>query len=112
MKCSEDDIIRIYESESINADVLLKWSKLLNYHFFRIYTQHLILFAPPEKFGYKQSPQKKSAELHQFRKNIYTIEIIEFILEMIKNGRKTKQQVINDYNILKTTLYKWIEKYL
>lgn len=47
----------------------------------------------------------------QFRKNIYTKEIIYFILEIIQTGEKTKKQVIEDYNIPKTTLYKWIEKY-
>lgn len=45
-----------------------------------------------------------------FRKNIYTKEVINFMLEMIETGKKTKSQVISEYNIPKTTLYKWIEK--
>ena len=58
---------------------------------------------------YKTEP-KKSA-LPQFRKNIYTKEIIDFILERIENGEMTKNQVIEQYGIPKTTLYKWIDKY-
>ncbi|RLJ31071.1 hypothetical protein CLU97_0473 [Chryseobacterium sp. 7] len=107
MKCSKEEIIKMYEAESLDAEALLRWSKLLEYDFFRIYTQHLILYAPP-------SPEKsncKKTALPQFRKNIYTREIIDFILELIESGKKTKLQVIDDYRIPKTTLYKWIEKY-
>jgi hypothetical protein len=110
LKCSEEDILKIYDSPSIDADLMMKWSKLLDYDFFRIYTQHLILFSPPDKIGYKKNNQR-SSKLPQFRKNIYTKEVIDFILEMIRTEKKTKQQIIDDYNIPKTTLYKWIEKY-
>jgi hypothetical protein len=110
MKCSEYDIVKMYDCKSIDTDLLMKWSKLLDYDFFRIYTQHLILFSPPEKRDYKKKKQIHS-KLPQFRKNIYTKEIIYFILEIIQTGEKTKKQVIEDYNIPKTTLYKWIEKY-
>lgn len=110
MKCSEQDIDEMYESKSLDADLIMRWSKLLEYDFFRIYTQHLILFAPPGKIGYNELKQKKTA-LPQFRKNIYTKEVIDFILEMVQTGKKTKHQVIEEYNIPKTTLYKWIDKY-
>jgi len=110
MKCSEDDIMKVYNSKSIDSDLMMKWSKLLEYDFFRIYTQHLILYSPPEKMGYNNDKQKNT-KLPHFRKNIYTIEIIDFIMEMIERGEKSKQQIIADYNIPKTTLYKWIKKY-
>ncbi|ROI05062.1 MULTISPECIES: transposase [unclassified Chryseobacterium] len=109
-KCTEYELNKVYESQDISTALLLKWCKLLEYDFFRLYSQHLILYSPPaiNKIP-KDSDQKTS--LPQFRKNIYTSEMIEFILEMVKTGAKTKQQIITEYRIPKTTLYKWIEKY-
>ena len=108
MKCSEDEILEMYKQENLQTDILLKWSKLLEYDFFRIYSQHLILYAPPS--AEKESKAVKS-KLPQFRKNIYTKEIIEFILDQINSGEMTKIQVIERYRVPKTTLYKWIDKY-
>ncbi|MEI3813843.1 hypothetical protein [Chryseobacterium sp. CCNWLW53] len=93
----------------MNTGILLKWSKLLKYDFFRIYTQHLVLFSPPVSPD-KEEPDRKS-ELPQFRKNIYTKVMIDFILELISTEQKTIRQVIDEYKIPKTTLYKWISKY-
>ncbi|MFN1217641.1 hypothetical protein ACKW6Q_11795 [Chryseobacterium kwangjuense] len=98
----------MYESEIISTDLLLKWSKLLEYDFFRLYSHHLILFAP---LAGKCTKKRVSSELPQFRKNIYTKEIIDFILELINTGQKTKIQIVEQYGIPKTTLYKWIYKY-
>lgn len=109
IKCNEEKIKETYESESLDTEVLLRWSKLLEYDFFRFYTQHLILYAPPKSAIDKKIIEKSS--LPQFRKNIYTKEIIDFILEMINTGQKTKLQIIEDYKIPKTTLYQWINKY-
>ncbi|MDR6514502.1 hypothetical protein J2780_001070 [Chryseobacterium camelliae] len=36
--------------------------------------------------------------------------MISFILEQIQTGKKTPNQVIQEYKIPKTTLYKWISK--
>lgn len=41
MNCSEVEIIKMYEAKSFDSELLLKWSKLLEYDFFRIYSQHL-----------------------------------------------------------------------
>jgi hypothetical protein len=49
-------------------------------------------------------------KLPQFRKNIYTRELIDFILEKMEKGEMTKAEIIR-YKIPKTTLYKWISKY-
>ena len=108
LKCTEQDISTMYKSKSLDSGLLLRWSKLLEYDFFRIYTQHLILFAPPASL--KQEKISSSA-LPQFRKNIYTKEVIDFILEQLNNNEKTKLQIIEEYKIPKTTLHKWIEKY-
>jgi transcriptional regulator with PAS, ATPase and Fis domain len=99
----------MYKQEDMATNILLKWCKLLKYDFFRIYTQHLALFSPPVSHDNKD-PDRKS-ELPQFRKNIYTKVMIDFILELISTEQKTTRQVIDEYKIPKTTLYKWISKY-
>lgn len=106
-KITEDEINKMYNEKSLETEIILKWSKLLEYDFFRLYTQHLILFSPPGKGSSKITV----TSLPQFRKNVYTKEIIDFMLELISTGEKTKFQVIDEYKIPKTTLYKWISKY-
>lgn len=107
LKCTKKEISKMYESKSLDTELLLRWSKLLEYDFFRIYTQHLIFYAPPSASAAK----REKSTLPQFRKNIYTKEIIDFILEQILLGKMTKIQVMEEYRIPKTTLYKWISKY-
>ncbi len=109
-KCSDDEIVKIYQSKSLDTEILLKWSKLLQYDFFRMYTQHLMLYAPPSA-NEKRSKENKKQTVPQFRKNIYTKEVIDFIIEQIDTEKMTKKQIIERYNIPKTTLYKWISKY-
>ncbi|KFF15752.1 transposase [Chryseobacterium sp. JM1] len=109
LKCSEDEINAMYSSKSLDSEVILRWSKILEYDFFRIYTQHLIWYAPA--LVKNQSVVKHESGLPKFRKNIYTKEIIDFILNLIKSGEKTRNQVITEYRIPKTTLYKWLGKY-
>lgn len=108
--CTEKEIAEMYEAENLYPDIIMKWCKLLEYDFFRIYTQHIILYAPIDQKKYNKKKIGKSP-LPSFRKNIYTQEIIEFILELILTGQKTKTEIISDYNIPKTTLYKWLQKY-
>ena len=110
LKCTEEELEDMYRARSIDSDLLLKWSKLLEYDFFRIYTQHLILYAPAAKEKSKQQEKQKSSS-PQFRKNIYTKEIINFVLEQINTKEMTKTEVMKRYGIPKTTLYKWISKY-
>lgn len=106
---TDQKICEMYLKESLPTNILLKWSKLLKYDFFRVYSHHLMLYAP-STVNVKQEEEKKT-ELPQFRKNIYTKEIINFVLEQIATGRMTKAQVIERYRIPKTTLYKWVSKY-
>lgn len=107
--CTANEIEQMYESKSLEVDLLLKWSKLLEYDFFRIYSQHLILYSPPSFKKIKKSVDP--SPIPQFRKNLYTKEIITFLLELVKSGTKTKTQIIEEYKIPKTTLYKWLDKY-
>ena len=109
--CTEDEVIEMYQSKSLDTEILLKWSKLLQYDFFRMYTQHLILYAPPSANEKRSKKEDKKQTVPQFRKNIYTKEVIDFIIEQIDTEKMTKKQIIERYNIPKTTLYKWISKY-
>lgn len=111
LKCSEIEIQQMYEAQSLDTEILLRWSKLLEYDFFRIYNQHLILFAPHGNAIHNNTLNEKKSLLPQFKKNIYMREVIDFILEEINQGEMTKMQVIKEYRIPKTTLYKWLEKY-
>ena len=110
-KCSDDEIVKMYQSKSLDTEILLKWSKLLQYDFFRMYTQHLMLYAPPSANEKRSKKEDKKQTVPQFRKNIYTKEVIDFIIEQIDTEKMTKKQIIERYNIPKTTLYKWISKY-
>ena len=58
MKCSKEEIEKMYTQENLSTDILLKWSKLLDYDFFRVYTQHLILYAPLSAVDEKQKLKK------------------------------------------------------
>ncbi|AZA47563.1 transposase [Chryseobacterium carnipullorum] len=107
LNCTEDEIEAMYEQEYMDTDKLLRWSKLLRYDFFRIYTGHLILYAPPSK----TDRVIKIRDSHlEFRKSIYTEEVKIFILDKIITGQMTVAEVITKYKIPKTTLYKWIKK--
>ena len=110
MKCTEKKITEMYQSKSLDTELLLRWSKLLEYDFFRVYSQHLILYAPISA-DEKANQQNVNTSLPQFRKNIYTKEIIDFILEQIEKKEMTKNQIMERYRIPKTTLYKWISKH-
>jgi hypothetical protein len=107
LHCTENEVNEMYTQKSIDTEILLRWSKLLKYDFFRLYVQHLILFSPSSS----SAKEDKKTSMPQFRKSIYTKEIIEFVLELLHNNEKTKLQIIEEYRIPKTTLYKWIEKY-
>ncbi len=109
IKCTDEELAVILSREFLESDLILKFSILLEYDFFRIYSHHLILYAPPSKAADTFFIKKTS--LPQFKKNLYTKEIIDFILEIINSGKKTKHQVIEEYKIPKTTLYKWVVKY-
>nr|WP_209918065.1 helix-turn-helix domain-containing protein [Chryseobacterium jejuense] len=111
--CEAKNIEEMYGSDTVGTDILIKWSELLQYDFFRLYSQHLVLYAPPAANVYSQTGTQKKVEIQelQFRKNIYTKEIIEFIINRINKGEMTREEVISKYRIPKTTLYKWLNKY-
>lgn len=106
----KENINQMYLAKSLDSEILLKWSKLLQYDFFRLYSQHLILYSPSSA-DRKDIISKKASTMPQFRKNIYTKEVIDFVLEKIDKREKTIKEIMVDYRIPKTTLYKWIKKY-
>lgn len=110
IKYNEQDIPKIFESKSIDSETLLRLSKVLEYDFFRLYSQHLIFYAPVAAINPEPKKEKTTA-LPQFRKNIYTQEVIDFVLKLIRTNEKTIPQVIEEYRIPKSTLYRWISKY-
>lgn len=109
LHCTKEEVREMYSSDSLNTEILLRWSKLLEYDFFRLYTQHLILYAPASST--ENTGINKKTSLPKFRKNIYTQEVIDFVLEQIESEKMTRNQVIERYKIPKTTLYKWISKH-
>jgi hypothetical protein len=111
LKCSETEIEAMYKEENISTAFLLKWSKLLKYDFFRLYSQHIILYAPQSNTRYNEIGKVKKSKMPQFRKNIYTKNVVDFILELLEKGEKTKLQIIEEYRIPKTTLHSWLNKY-
>lgn len=107
--CSDREVRDMYAAEHLRTDVLLRWSKLLEYDFFRLYSQHIILYAPQNEK--KPAAGKVRSALPHFRKNIYSSEMIAFIMELIDSGQKTQAEIIKEYGIPKTTLFKWVQKH-
>ncbi|PWW29835.1 transposase [Chryseobacterium sp. AG844] len=107
LNSTEDEVEKMYHAKSMDTDVLLKWCKLLKFDFFRFYTGHLILYAPQARID-NVFTQKENTLV--FRKSIYTQEVKDFILDKIKTGKMTANDVVKRYRIPKTTLYKWMKK--
>ncbi|WP_431611582.1 transposase [Chryseobacterium sp. 'Rf worker isolate 10'] len=107
LELAEEDVEKLYHAKSIDTDILLKWCKLLKFDFFRFYTGHLILYSPQSRID-NAFRQKENTLV--FRKSIYTQEVKDFILDKIKVGTMTANDVVERYKIPKTTLYKWMKK--
>ena len=42
LEISEVELSQMYHSKSLDSELLLKWSKLIKYDLFRVYSQHLL----------------------------------------------------------------------
>lgn len=104
LNCTEEEVLKMYEVASLDAELMLRWSKLIEYDFFRLYSQHLILYSPQSSMDYVQK-KKIQDSLPAFSKNLYNKEIIEFVLGKIRTGEMTKSKVITEYKIPRTTLF-------
>jgi hypothetical protein len=110
MGCSTRTLNKMLQSSTLDALVLLKWSKVLRYDFFRLYSSHLMLH-----HGISNTLSRKTENVEidgiQIRKNVYTKELIEFLVNKVRNNEMVSSQVITQYGIPKTTFYKWLQKY-
>lgn len=110
LNCNHNELMDMYNSESLDASVLLKWSKILDYNLFMFYHTHLQIYSPSSARA--QAPKENSKKVYpEFRKNYYSPEIKTFILELIENKELEIQEIINRYSIPKTTIYRWIKKH-
>lgn len=101
------DIEKMYEAATIDTHLLLKWSKLLEYDFFRLYSQYLFF---DQKGKVKHYDSIKST-LPQFKKRLYTQDTIDYILNFIITGKKTPTQIMDEFSIPKVTIYNWLRKH-
>ena len=81
LEMSETELTKMYHSKSLDSELLLKLSKVIKYDLFRVYSQHLLFYAPTN--NNQQTSRKPDSEIPVFRKSIYTKEIIDFVA---KNG--------------------------
>lgn len=106
---NEQNILKIYQQKSVDTDLLLRWCKLLEYDFFRLYVTHLLLYDGISHTKNNKTIRENGEKIH-FRKNIYSKEIRDFITELVITNQKTISQIILEYNIPKTTIYQWLRK--
>lgn len=111
IKVTEAEIEQMYTLKSLDSDILLRWSKLLKYDFFRIYSQHLILYAPQHTLKGCKDPKEIKSALPVLKKNVYTQEVILYLVELVESGKKTGRQIQKEYNIPATTILRWINKH-
>ena len=110
MVCSTRTINNMLNESSIDTQSLLKLSKVLKYDFFRLYSSHLMLHHGISNTISKQVDNIEVEGIH-IRKNVYTKELIEFIVNKVRSKEMSTRQVISQYGIPKTTLYKWLQKF-
>jgi len=107
--CDEEVINASYNAKSIDTETLLGWSKLLKHDFFRYFVAHLGMYhAIKTNSGNKQSERT----VGEFRKNVYTKEIIDFVLKQVRESDLTLAEITQKYNIPKTTIHRWVRKEL
>lgn len=109
-KTGEIEIAEMYKSKSMDTDLLLKWSKLAEYDFFRTYVTHLLLYDGISHTKCNKKVREAGGKI-VFRKNIYTHEIREFLVDLVNSKQKTVPQIMQEYHIPRTTIYKWLRKY-
>ncbi|MCB9201844.1 MAG: transposase [Flavobacteriales bacterium] len=106
----EEEIQKMYSSASIDTQHLIKWSRLLEFNFFRIYSAHLIMHYRINNSKISNKDSKNTTLT--FKKNIYTQEIKDFLLGLIREKKMTHNEIIKEYGIPKTTIHRWMKKYL
>jgi hypothetical protein len=102
------EVENMFAQEHLSTDLLLKWSKLLKFDFFRIYSGHLMMY-----HGISAKLLKEKTEICaglDVRKNLYTPEIKNFIVNKVQTNQITIPEAIEKYGVGRTTLFRWIAK--
>lgn len=113
LKCDAVDIENMYRSASLDSQLLLQWSKLLNYNLFMFYHTHLQIYSPSSataRIKKIDTKDKVISSEFRFRKNLYSPEIIEWLLAKLETRELSVKEIIKRYNIPKTTIYRWKKK--
>ena len=111
IKVTEAEVEQMYTLKSLDSALLLRWSKLLKYDFFRVYSQHLILYSPQHSAKEGKATKRIKSALPVLKKNVYTQEVILYLVELVESGQKTGRQIQKEYNIPATTILRWIDKH-
>lgn len=113
LNCSKDDIYTMYQQPSLDSSTLLRWCKLLDYNFFMIYHTHLQMFTPSAATAKitRNPKDQKIQKSYNFKKNLYSPEIIKWLLEQMESKKMSVAQIIDRYSIPRTTIYRWKKKY-
>lgn len=114
LNCNHKDIKEMYTKKSLDSDLLLRWCKLLDYNFFMFYHSHLQIYKPSASITKLKNHQISNEEHknYSFRKNLYMPEIIDWLLFKLDKGELTVKEIIEIYNIPRTTIYRWKKKYV
>jgi hypothetical protein len=107
---SRTELNKYLKSESIDTMILLKISKILRYDFFRLYSSHLMLHHGISN-NLNRNKQEFIIQGINIRKNVYTKEMVSFLILKVRSNEMKANEVIKRYGIPKTTFYKWLQKY-
>lgn len=110
LKCSAQDIENMYLQESLDSKILLRWCKLLEYNFFMFYHSHLQLYSPSASGAKVYTEDKEVVSNYSFKKNLYSPEIIEYVLQQWNSNALSAKEIMKKYHIPRTTLYRWKKK--
>ena len=111
-QCDYQSILEVYEQETIDSGILLRWCKFLDYNMFMFYHSHLQLYTPSAAgTKLKKSSSKGDNSRYVFRKNLYSPEVVDWILGELNSNRLSVKEVMEKYNIPRTTIYRWQKKY-
>lgn len=111
-KCNKGDILDMYTKHSLDCELLLKWSKLLDYNFFMFYHTHLQFYKPSAVSANLKGVQlTENDKSYVFRKNLYSVDVVNWLMNKLDNGELTPKEIMLKYNIPRTTLYRWIRRH-
>jgi len=111
LKCSSQEIEHMYTKQSLDSNTLLRWCKLLDYNFFMFYNSHLQLFNPSAATAkLKVEEVEGDDKKYIFRKNLYSPEIIDWILGQLRSGELDIKSIMQKYQIPRTTIYRWSKR--